>query len=80
MLTYMWNNWKLVIHLLLGTYYFGVNNKWWCDFPSIFGIPIRNRTPKRIIQNYRGMKMRAIHCGFVSKSTAKKLFPFHKFN
>jgi len=77
MLKYIKENWKQIIHLLLGTYRFGVNNKWWCDFPSIFGIPIYKRTPRRIYQNYQKAKFRALYCYFINTETAKKLFPSH---
>ena len=68
-------NWKLGVHLLLGTYKFGVNNKWWSDFPSIFGIPFYKRTPRRILINYRGMRFRVSACYFLDKETGRKLFP-----
>ena len=75
MYSYIKENWKQIIHLLLGTYKFGVNNQWWSDFPSLFGIPLYKRTPRRILQNYRMAKFRAIHCFFVTTETAWKLFP-----
>lgn len=78
----MWNyfkqNWKQIIHILFSTYYFGVNNKWWSYFPSMFGISVWKRTPNRIWKNYEGAKFRAIHCHFVSAETAQKLFPHNK--
>jgi hypothetical protein len=33
-------NWKLIIHLLLGTKRFGVNNRWAEGFDSIFTRPM----------------------------------------
>lgn len=33
-------NWKLIIHLLLGTKRFGVNNRWSEGFDSIFTRPM----------------------------------------
>ena len=68
-------HWKQTIHILLGTYKFGVNNKWWSFFPSIFGIPFYKRTPRRMWVNYKGAKFRALHCHFVSTETAKRIFP-----
>ena len=35
---YYKKNWKMFLHLLLRTKRFGVNNKWWNDYDSIFGL------------------------------------------
>lgn len=43
LLIYMKENWKISIHLFFRTKRFGVNNKWWCDFDSRFGISIWKR-------------------------------------
>jgi hypothetical protein len=67
-------NWKMIIHLLLGTKRFGVNNKWWNEFDSIFGIPWYKRTPRKIYINYQGAKFRAIACYFISDKTKSILF------
>ena len=75
MIKYLRENWKQMIHLILGTYRFGVNNEWWSTFDSLFGIPLYNRTPRRMIQNYRMARFRAINCFFVTTETAWKLFP-----
>ena len=72
---YFKNNWKMIIHLLFSTYYFGVNNRWWSEFPSIFGVPFYKRTPRKIRQNYEGARFRAIHCYFIDESLSKILFP-----
>ena len=77
---YIKKNWKLIIHLLLGTYYFGVNNQWWVDFPSMFGKPWYLKiNPFQIRRNYKGMEFRAVACYFVAKPWL--LFPKHpKYN
>jgi len=67
-------NWKSVVHILLGTKRFGVNNKWWNDFDSLFGIPWYKRTPRRIYMNYQGAKFRALACHFISDETKQLLF------
>ena len=72
---YLKDNWKLIIHLLFSTKRFGVNNNWWSEFDSIFGAPWYKITPKKIIQNYRGMRFRVLACYFVGTPTAKILFP-----
>ena len=72
---YFKQNWKFTIHILLGTYKFGVNNQWWSSFPSLFGIPFYKRTPRRIWKNYEGARFRAVVCHFVSAETAEMLFP-----
>jgi len=72
---YFKENWKLIIHIMLTTYYFGVENKWWYHYPSIFGIPWYKRTPRRIIINYRLARFRACHVHFVDEKTSRMLFP-----
>ena len=72
---YLKENWKIIVHLLFSTYRFSVNNMWWSDFDSMFGVPWHKRTPRKIIENYRGMKFRATACYFVSTETQKFLFP-----
>ena len=67
-------NWKLITHLLFNTYYFGVNNQWWSQWPSLFGKPIMKRfNMYQIRNNYEEMRFRACHCYFISKP--QKIFP-----
>jgi hypothetical protein len=71
-------NWKQGVHLIFRTKKFGVNNKWWSDFDSIFGLPtskiiISILTVKPIYDNYRMMKFRAAGCHALSEETNKKL-------
>ena len=61
---YFLKNWKLMIHLIFRTYRFGVNNKWWCEYHSIFGLPYHKRFD--IITNYKMMKFRVFACHFLS--------------
>ena len=66
LLKYAIKNWKLIIHLLFRTYFFGVDNRWWFPYPSIFGLPIKKRfSVKQILLNIRMMKIRA-NCGFIA--------------
>ena len=71
-LNFIIHNWKLIIDLLFGTFKFGVNNQWWCQFSSLFGIPWWKRTPRQILLNYRAARFRACTCYFVQYP--KKLF------
>jgi len=69
---YILDNWKLITHLLFGTYHFGVNNEWWCpSYRSMFGLPWYKRW--HLINRYKEMKFRAI-IGFVSEITYTELF------
>ena len=72
-------NWKLCVHLLLGTRHFGVNNQWWSSFPSFcFGLP-RWRILMNLvmilplIRRYRQAKYRAKTLGFLHPDTIKSL-------
>ena len=65
-------NWKLVVHLILGTKRFGVNNRWSSNFDSLFtrqgGLTLR-----LIIKRYKLAKMRAVHLGFLHPDTCRAL-------
>jgi hypothetical protein len=70
--------WKLFCHLLFHTKHFGVNNKWWSEFPSIFGWPwwhivFAILTIRPLIDSYQMIKFRAQACKFVSAETLKEL-------
>ena len=71
-LRYFKDNWKLGIHLIFRTKRFGVNNKWWSDFDSLFGSSFWQRL--RIIDNWRKMKFRAGKLHFLSDETYKLVF------
>ena len=58
------DHWKLGYHLTFRTKRFGVNNKRWCGYDSIFGWPIWKQIYSVIIirpmlRNIKSMKMRA---------------------
>lgn len=68
---YYKQNWKIFLHLLLRTKRFGVNNKWWNDFDSIFGLPThkiiwRILTIKPLIIEWKKIKFRAVDCHFMT--------------
>ena len=71
---YLKDNWKLVIHLLFRTYYFGVDNERKARTPSIFGKPMNERW--KVVRHYKEMRMRAF-MGFIPNVDACMLFPFH---
>lgn len=67
-------NWKLIVHLLFGTYRFGVDNSWWSNFNSIFGKPWAERfCPVRLWKRYKMIRVRAVGCHFIPD--ADSLFP-----
>lgn len=73
---YYKENWKIFIHLLLRTKRFGVNNKWWNDYDSIFGLPV-NKIICRIIKvtplitEWKKIKFRAVSCHFMTDEEKK---------
>ena len=58
-------NWKLIIHLLLHTRCFGVNNQWSVEFDSLFSG--RHRGLRYVVSNYREAKLRATAYGFLAR-------------
>lgn len=71
-------HWKLIIHVLLKTNRFGVNNHWWSQYPSCIGIVWYRQLLNilliyPIIQNYYAMRMRALS-GWVPRQQAEKWF------
>jgi hypothetical protein len=73
---YFKSNWKEVIHLLFGTYRFGVNNDRWSSHDSMWGVPWNERfKPSKLKQRYQMMKIRACAGLFIPSDEAKKLFP-----
>jgi len=68
---YYKKNWKMFVHLLFRTKRFGVNNKWWNDYDSIFGLPtlkiiMRIITIKPIIVEMTKIKFRIVACHFIT--------------
>ena len=58
------------------TYRFGVNNEWWSQVDSMFGLPWYSKKKWNVVMNYRHLRIR---CGpgiaAVTEDTWKKLFP-----
>jgi len=70
-------NWKFFIHILFGTYRFGVDNQWKSSFDSMYGIPIKERfNIFNLVKRYRMARARAF-CGFIPMDDAVKLFPIY---
>jgi hypothetical protein len=70
-LKYYKKNWKIFLHLLLRTKRFGVNNKWWNDFDSIFGLSTirilwRIILIKPLIVEWTKIKFRIVACHFIT--------------
>ncbi|MGM0540953.1 MAG: hypothetical protein ACQEQR_00780 [Pseudomonadota bacterium] len=56
--------WRLAIHLVFKTKYFGVNNLWWSSQPSAIGwhwyqIVWGTLTVMPIVRNYQSLKVRS---------------------
>lgn len=76
---YFLKNWKIGVRLLFRTKRFGVNNKLWSNFDSIFGWFHKRKlkailTIRPIINNYRRMEFRARACHFLSDDSYKLCF------
>jgi hypothetical protein len=65
--------WKLLVHLIFGTYHFGVNNSWWSRYPSIFGRSDKWNL-KRLVLSAKMMRARCF-MGFIPLDDAVKIFP-----
>ena len=75
---YYEKNWKMFVHLLFRTKRFGVNNKWWNEYDSIFGLPTgiiiwRIITIGPLIIEWRKIKFRAIACHFMTDEEKKTI-------
>lgn len=78
-LKFFFKNWKIGVHLLFKTKRFGVNNKWWSDFNSIFGWKNRDIIKgilkiKPVINNYKEMQYRSGACHFMTDKEFKLAF------
>jgi len=72
------DNWKLGIHLLFRTKRFGVNNRWWNEFDSMFGLSfgrkiLRIICIKPLLNEWIKIKER-MSLGFIDKEAYKTLF------
>jgi len=75
-LKYMFKHWKIGVHFIFRTKRFGVNNKWWSKFDSIFGASFWQRL--RIINNWKMMKFRAGKLHFLGDESYRLLFERNK--
>jgi hypothetical protein len=81
-INYLLENWKTGVHLVFRTKRFGVNNKWWSSFDSIWGkslgrILLDVVMIKPIVDNYKSMRTRATYLHFMSNEE-KKLMDWDK--
>lgn len=72
---YFRKEWKQILHVILQTRYFGVNNQWRSSFPSLFGKPPWRITLNillifPLVKNYRRAKYRAETIGFIHPDTS----------
>ena len=70
-LKYYYKNWKLFVHLLFRTKRFGVNNQWWNNYDSIFGLStckiiFRIILIKPLIVELTKIKFRVVACHFMT--------------
>ncbi len=70
-LFFILKNWRLIVHLLLHTEKFGVNNQMSVSFNSI--LSTHNKGLSHIRENYKAAKFRAIACGFLTREECKNL-------
>ena len=80
---WFYKHWKLGVHLVLRTKYFGVNNERWSCFESIFGQPtlkiLRDIVlVKPLLHNYKNMKFRAGVCHFLTDEQYRICFGTNK--
>ena len=67
-------NWKIGCHLLLRTKRFGVNNRTWSQFDSMFGLPLwkvvlRVVTVYPLLRECRAIKARTVGVHFLTDKT-----------
>lgn len=75
-IVYFKKDWKQILHIILGTRHFGVNNQWWSPFPSLFGqslgrIILNILIVRPLVRNYKRAKYRAETIGFLHPSTVR---------
>ncbi len=76
---YIRNNWKLGAHLLFRTKRFGVNNRWWSYFDSIFGISNLEKIKaviliRPLIEIWKHMRFRAGACHILGDESYELLY------
>ncbi len=73
-------HWKLGFHLVFRTRYFGVNNQWFSQFPSWYGLPLWKILLNTflivpLIKNFTQLKVRLSHShGWVSVKDYESIF------
>jgi hypothetical protein len=76
---FIFQNWKLFIHLMFRTYHFGVNNEWYSSIESIFGMPVKQRFKyNQIKQNIMMMKIRGFDLYFLAPPEREVISVFKK--
>lgn len=70
---YYLQHWKLAVHLIFSTYYFGVNNQWWSRHPSMLGHSFLGKliaiiTIAPLIRKAQALRVRSA-CGWLSHDT-----------
>ena len=80
-ISYLRHHWKLGVHLIFKTKRFGVNNKWWVPFDSLWGtggpleIILKTLLIVPLIKNYLALKKRmGYSVGFIPKKEYNLLF------
>ena len=74
------SHWKLGFHLLLRTKRFGVDNRWWSTFDSMFGYPLWKIILRVVLiyplyQEYWLIKSRTLGAHLLPAETCRMLWP-----
>lgn len=75
----MFEHWKIGFHLILRTKRFGVDNRWWSNFDSMWGYPLWKIALRVVliyplIREYRRIKARTIGVHLLSGETCRMLW------
>lgn len=75
-------NWKHGIHLLFHTKRFGVDNRWWSEYDSVWAWPWRKRLSllwlPNLAEQYKLMQFRAGACHFLNNEDFREMFGLEK--
>jgi len=76
---YILVHWKLGVHLIFRTKRFGVNDRWWSQFDSMFGWSLQSRiwgilTLLPLFHNLQQMEWRIRNCHFLTDGEYELLF------
>ena len=74
------SHWKLGFHLLLRTKRFGVDNRWWSSFDSMFGYPLWKVILRVVLiyplyREYWFIKARTLGAHLLTTETREVLWP-----